>query len=1629
MKAFRRSLPDAPDFPNRVKWSSVAFERFAFFRKKNLCIAFPPADYISKYIGPENENFRELYRQTFLLKEDDPYSEDFFDLREAGEGLISETEQETWKAEPKRAVLTEEQGSDVARERETFLHTDFRTRWVRVHDLQELKKTAKEFFDVLRRIRERKQVNPGKEEDLPGFLNSDDKAKWCYAVQERSTRPNSLFRPSPDFGLRRLENSLQGHIIVFKPEAGKFHWGEDDVFSPMTKANGRSANGKNGGKTEAPQQKQEQQTPRGSLSTVQEFPTTQAGTKAAREATAPAATHRRLEIEFVEGSEQSDESSFVQGSSTSAPTMHSYTSEHQWTNTTSSPADQVAGANVATPSSSSTFVQGASSSTTRKGKKSHVKITHHQHFMKMRNSFLPFVSGQCETHLVPEKTWNLVRHGVELLTQMKTEKLRIANQALAQEALAENVESQVLGKRAATLKEIEREANYYDSLLGLHHATGRPTPIDFSMCLCQPEWNDEAVLSVKSRVVARGLGALLMPGAGPEVPEVVAKALMDFYNQRRSFLSFRGATCGSLDSSFRVREVVSRVLQRGTDRPGLHHCDHVGTSTGAGGHDGGPQGGVLDAVYAYRKAINPLGRVTTVVLIRLPTFAYVFENVLKEKEAFKLHQNGLERTPTEFPFCLSSQEKLSEVLKQQLEQQRALRANEDEGRTRMLLEEAEIQLALRQRRLAAGACDLFTAVQRSRYFSKRSIKDQPKLSPINEHITFVLYDPEALARATTSAKAAVDEMQNSGASTHRSGQSAAEKEDDIVASIWGNEADNDKNKKQDNDKADETALPVDRGIFANDHRNFFACLRQICNQKVSALAAEMVDFDPEDVLLDDSGEAHHEDGPDSGDHDDRAEADNSEDEGDHDGTNGRDSFLESSSKSGPTSVPRHDSSHLDAEEFQGTMRNMNNLSSTSTFLDVKVNQARLGKQETSTRMEASWPRSGKREGARYKWFQKPPARVQAKSYRPLSRDNRWGDRLTSRAPWDERIWREGQCFQPKKGLLQNLMHRKMNKMSPKGRSEYWVDGFRFQLWRRKKIAKPLKFRNYIFREADWSLQVNTPGQAARWSWNKGTSASRSRATKWMGFHEEVSGPFEYDPERSCGVVPPNPGLKEEDKNTAQAQINSCRSKLEEKNRWNLVKKRLPGYTGIKRRIEERMVSFSILRSGMLNNAILRMVYAPPSKNAPKSFSLHIPGYTDKPLAKNEAEQEDSEGPQDEGTTLAGERWRKIDELEDIYQVQEGLNKVWQREAEIENPNYNDNENGSPPQNEAWMEWTQSPFMDEWHSRYQLPRLAQQVSDKKKKIPKDPLMDQVALWHVIGLAVPPISSIQEAAGFLTETLGADGLIRLWDEKTDHLMHSAEKKPHKWMSPLFEERPEFFSKENQEEVKKKKKDFQDHARRDAVTRLGIGKEQRDEVPGVEGRADMLRDMQMQYSVMGDISIIGGKHLRLREEDQEARWALSLATKKLLARKTFQASDAATRPSTRSRRKTNRDRFAKKSKENKYDFEKKLVKDFIPAEAAARKAILKSPVHEAVRGMSTNCLLAIQIQQEKEEDTGAASTKEARAKQDRMRNVRTNRRGTASFEVEESQLFPNTNAEAFINACVRLRMGLEPGKYAIM
>ncbi|CAD7939090.1 unnamed protein product, partial [Amoebophrya sp. A25] len=64
-----------------------------------------------------------------------------------------------------------------------------------------------------------------------------------------------------------------------------------------------------------------------------------------------------------------------------------------------------------------------------------------------------------------------------------------------------------------------------------------------------------------------------------------------------------------------VREVVAGATERGgKDRAGPHQCDLPASSQSAGGS--APP--TVSIASAYQKALNPSGRVTSVILVRLP---------------------------------------------------------------------------------------------------------------------------------------------------------------------------------------------------------------------------------------------------------------------------------------------------------------------------------------------------------------------------------------------------------------------------------------------------------------------------------------------------------------------------------------------------------------------------------------------------------------------------------------------------------------------------------------------------------------------------------------------------------------------------------------------------------------------------------------------------------------------------------------------------------------------------------------------------------------------------------------------------------------------------------------------------
>ncbi|CAD7960481.1 unnamed protein product, partial [Amoebophrya sp. A25] len=139
-------------------------------------------------------------------------------------------------------------------------------------------------------------------------------------------------------------------------------------------------------------------------------------------------------------------------------------------------------------------------------------------------------------------------------------------------------------------------------------------------------------------------------------------------------------------------------------RPGIHQCDSPQSSPGIP---------AMSAAATYKHTLSPMGRVSTVILVLLPSRKPEEEGTpAAQKKAFGP------------PKCLN--DKFDTPI--------AGDTNED----------ADDQLARQQRLVARTVCFTFGAIQQRHFFSNRDTMDITRLDPVAPRTTFVFYDPNTI---------------------------------------------------------------------------------------------------------------------------------------------------------------------------------------------------------------------------------------------------------------------------------------------------------------------------------------------------------------------------------------------------------------------------------------------------------------------------------------------------------------------------------------------------------------------------------------------------------------------------------------------------------------------------------------------------------------------------------------------------------------------------------------------------------------------------------------------------------------------------------------------------------------------
>ncbi|CAD7960517.1 unnamed protein product, partial [Amoebophrya sp. A25] len=175
------------------------------------------------------------------------------------------------------------------------------------------------------------------------------------------------------------------------------------------------------------------------------------------------------------------------------------------------------------------------------------------------------------------------------------------------------------------------------------------------------------------------------------------------FDQRRS--------CEKLRTIQDLQQVTSIVTERGAARPGLQQCDlpQSGLRTG-------PDVPAISSFSSYQKGLSPMGRINSVILVRLPNYYSTPAADMSSQEVKLL-----------YPRCLDAD----------LENPRL-------GNPHKFTNAREDDLARRQRKLARATCETFQRAQRMRYFSARTNTDMDRLDPVTPLVTFVFYDAQKL---------------------------------------------------------------------------------------------------------------------------------------------------------------------------------------------------------------------------------------------------------------------------------------------------------------------------------------------------------------------------------------------------------------------------------------------------------------------------------------------------------------------------------------------------------------------------------------------------------------------------------------------------------------------------------------------------------------------------------------------------------------------------------------------------------------------------------------------------------------------------------------------------------------------
>ncbi|CAD7960496.1 unnamed protein product [Amoebophrya sp. A25] len=160
-----------------------------------------------------------------------------------------------------------------------------------------------------------------------------------------------------------------------------------------------------------------------------------------------------------------------------------------------------------------------------------------------------------------------------------------------------------------------------------------------------------------------------------------------------------GHSCEGLESIYDLQKVVAGVTEKYQGRPGIHQCDSPQSSPGVP---------ALSAAATYKHTLSPMGRVSTVILVLLPS----------------------RKTPAEPKKALGPPKCLNDKFDTPLA----------EGTE----EDADDQLARQQRLVARTACFTFGAIQQRHFFSSREKMDITRLDPVAPRTSLVFYDPNTI---------------------------------------------------------------------------------------------------------------------------------------------------------------------------------------------------------------------------------------------------------------------------------------------------------------------------------------------------------------------------------------------------------------------------------------------------------------------------------------------------------------------------------------------------------------------------------------------------------------------------------------------------------------------------------------------------------------------------------------------------------------------------------------------------------------------------------------------------------------------------------------------------------------------